>query len=56
MGKLKFRNAKFGRRICGSLIAAPYNEVQACLFISVSAFFVSISTIIYANEINYLHS
>jgi hypothetical protein len=56
MGKLKFRNVKFGRRNSGSLMAAPYNEVQACLFISVSAFFVPISTIIYANEIYDLHS
>ena len=39
MGKLMFRNVKFGRRNCGSLMAAPYNEVQACLFVSVSAFF-----------------
>ncbi len=39
MGKLKFRNVKFGRRNCGYLMAKFYNAVQACPFISVSAIF-----------------
>jgi hypothetical protein len=54
MGKLKFRNVKFGRRNCGYLMAMFYMEGLVCFFMSILTFFAPTNTINYTDEIHYL--